>query len=378
MSFGCARPDGQILLALNISFFKVGEIKIRKASKQLSHISEATASLQGNAVFFRTVELDNRAQLRLTRSADGTESARILSCVYNPLNGDWAPRRTHLACVVDDICPSDYSVPLLSYQLRSLSVNTRQDFFNMKNLPWKLSRLGFKKISKLVSYRRGDMLNGYPLKQDEQSEERLFLAGDSDRPKLFSGVFSFAKAWSFNLHRGFSQRSQSLLIDDLALASLHDFQLRGLLKARRLGSLNREVTRRRRLHQTGSRTLRSEEDELGLPLFFSVNQKIDGNSLAFKLSLNPKSNSGPQGLAVRSACNRLMTHAIDALADSFVSAYKLEGQSVYFDLANDLSKFIARADSLKKGVLDDAAVYLNLTPNFLASSITHSMPSTSR
>ena len=366
------------MLAINIALMDIGDVKIRKSSKKLVNRSEAVASVERNSVLFRTVELENHAQLRLTRSADGTESARILSRVYNPLNGDWMPRRTHLARVVDDMCPSDYSVPLLAYQLRSLSVQTRQDFINMKNLPWKLSRLGFKKISKLLSYRRGDMLNGYPLKQDEKSEERLFLAGDSDRPRLFSGVLCSEKAWSFNLHRGFSPRSQSSLIDDLALASLHDFQLRGLLKARRLGSLNREVTRRRRLHQTGSRTLRSEEDELGLPLFFSVNQKIDGNSLAFKLSLNPKSHAGPQGLAVRSACNRLMTHAIDALADSFVSAYKLEGQSVYFDLADDLSKFISCTDSLKKGVLDDGAVYLNLTPNFLGSLNGRGLPPTKK
>ena len=310
------------------------------------------------------VPLTDGALLQLSKSPQGYESAKILVRTLVRRMREWNVVTPPFEALEDGIAPEDYGLAVLAHKIKQAS---RYNFFrsNLSRFAWKISRLGFKDTAGRLSWLLKEELNGYPIYQDIPGEGFLFVTGSPDNPRLFSGKLDQHSLWKFTLAHGLTEGSQEKLIDELALATLHDFRLRELFNTKALRELSLELSSRRQRHKTRGRPLRAWRTENTYPKFYQINTGRPKESFAYSLVLKVKASNGAQGLGKSGVCNNALIEAADRLADSFKGAYRVEGLEAQFELASDLMSFMELTKSRDRVFFStNPQVYLNVTDGF--------------
>ncbi len=310
------------------------------------------------------VNLPNGGILELFLDSNGQEHVQLIARKRRDRWREWTEITPRLRLIEDCVLQNDYAIPVLASQIKKAS---RYKYFNSPELSrfaWKLSRLGFKETAQRLSWTLKEPLNGYPIIPETPEQGFLFTAGSQEFPKLLSGELNYENQWDFKLLRGLSDGSQDKLVDDIALATVHDFTLRKLLSSPRFKELDIECSRRRQLHQTHERPLREWLPSQGYRHLFPVNRNLRKERLTYSLVLKVHASNSASGLGRKGVYNNAMVRAADEMADSFDGKYKVEGIEAYFELATDLMRFSQKVRLNYLGSLTDSQVYRNITKDF--------------
>ena len=310
------------------------------------------------------LELTHGALLELYRSPTGEEYAQIIARKRKTRWYEWKEITPRLITIEDGVTPDDCALGVLAYNIKKESKYKYFKSSELSRLAWKISRTGFKKTAKRLSWLLREPLNGYPINPATPDQGFVFLTGPQEMPTLLSGELAQENRWSFKLLRGFSDSSQEALLDDISLASLHDFNLRQLLTSSKFSQLGRESSRRRQLHQTKERPLREWHPRGGFRHHFAVNRNIKKERLTYSLILKVQAGNALAGAGKKGVYNNALVSAADNLADSFAGAYKVEGVEAHFELATDLMKFSQEVRKVHYTCLTDSQVYLNVSRDF--------------
>ena len=308
-------------------------------------------------------ELSEGGLLELGHQKNGREFVRIVRRKRKNRYYPWRLVTPNLEPVEDGIHPGNFALPLLAHKVKQASKSKFWNQAELSRLSWKLSRIGYKKTAKELSWLIKEPLNGYRLSIPDE-RQYLFLSGNEENPKFFTGAVSVETPWEFTLAKGFSASSQEQLLDDLALNSLHDRVFRGLIKGERFEKVERELTKRRHLHQAGKRPLREWNPANGYRHHFAVNRALKGETFAYSLILKVHANNPFTAAGRTGVLNNTMVEVVDELADTFDGTYKVEGVEAFFALATDLNLLLEKVKQRKRSALWDASVYLNITKGF--------------
>ena len=314
--------------------------------------------------FQECLELPNGGLFELYRDNKGREYAQLIARKRKGRWHEWKEITPRLSLLEDGVSRSDYSVAVLAYQIKKASKYKVFHPRELNRFAWKLSRLGFKKTAQRLSWVLKEPLNGYPIIPETPDKGFLFVIGSKEQPELISGELNLDNAWDFRLLRGLSNNSQELLLDDIALATVHDFTLRKLLAISRFPETHRETSRRRELHQAHERPLRNWLPTNGYRRLYAVNRHLKKERLTYSLVLKVHAGNGAAGAGKTGVYNNAMVKAADELTDTFDGKYKVEGVEAYFELATDLMKFSQKVRLNHLSSLTDSQVYLNITKDF--------------
>ena len=308
-------------------------------------------------------ELSKDGLLELGHQKNGREFVRIVRRKRRTRYHPWRLITPNLTPVEDGIHPGNFALPLLAYHVKQASKSKFWNQAELSRLSWKLSRIGYKKTAKELSWLIKEPLNGYKLCAPDE-RQYLFLSGSAEKPKFFTGTVSVETPWEFELTKGLSVNSQEQLLDDLALNSLHDRAFRGLIKGERFEKVEREITKRRRLHQSGRRPLREWNPSNGYRHHFAINRSLKKEAFAYSLTLKVHANNPFTGAGRTGVLNNTLVEVVDEFADIFSGAYKVEGIEAFFELATDLTLLLEHLKERKRSALLNASVYLNITKGF--------------
>ena len=176
-------------------------------------------------------ELSKDGLLELGHQKNGREFVRIVRRKRRNRYFPWRLVTPNLAPVEDGIHPGNFALPLLAHQVRQASKSKFWNQAELSRLSWKLSRIGYKKTAKELSWLIKEPLNGYQL---SIPDERQYLFLEMKKTQSFSLALYLSKRLGIRASGGLSASSQEQLLDDLALNSLHDRVFRGLIKGDRL------------------------------------------------------------------------------------------------------------------------------------------------
>ncbi len=310
------------------------------------------------------LELTHGALLELYRSPTGKEYAQIIARKRKTRWYEWREITPRLTTIEDGVSRNDYTMGVLAYNIHKASKFKYFKTSELSRLAWKISRRGFKETAQKLSWILQEPLNGYPIIPATPDQGFLFLSGSRDAPTILSGELAHENRWCFKLLRGFSIASQKALIDDISLASIHDFKIRKLLSASRFATIGTETAMRRELHHSQERPLREWLPRNGFRHHYSVNRDLKKERLTYSLVLKVHAGNALAGAGKKGAYNNALVKAADDLADSFSGSYKVEGVEAYFELATDLMKFSKEVRKASYSCLRDSQVYLNVTKDF--------------
>mgnify|MGYP001368669359 CR=1 FL=1 len=310
------------------------------------------------------LDLTSGAVLELYRSPQGREFAQIIARKRRSRWYEWTEITPRLTTIEDGVSQNDYTMGVLAYNIHKASKFKYFKTSELSRLAWKISRRGFKETAQKLSWILQEQLNGYPIIPATPDQGFLFLSGSQGAPTILSGELAHENRWCFKLLRGFSMASQDALIDDISLASIHDFKLRKLLSASRFATIGTETAKRRALHHSQERPLREWDPQNGFRHHYSVNRNLKKERLTYSLVLKVHASNAVSGAGVKGVYNNALVKAADELADSFSGAYKVEGIEEYFELATALMKFSKEVRKARYSSLRDSQVYLNVTKDF--------------
>lgn len=311
-----------------------------------------------------TLELTQGALLELYRDPKRREYAQIIARKRKHRWYEWVEVTPRLTSIQEGVSQNDYSLAVLAYQIKKASARKFYGCSELSRLPWKISRLGFKKTARKLSWLLQEPLNGYPITPETPDQGFLFLTGSRENPCIFSGELAHENRWDFKLLRGLTEISGEALLDDISRASIHDFELRKLLCRKRFAPLGNEISRRRELHQKKERHLREWMPSNGFRQHYSVNRHLKKESMKYALVLRVHAGNAITGAGKKGVYNNAMVSAADELADKFDGAYKVEGIEAHFELATDLVRFSQRVRLNNLDSLTGSQVYLNITRDF--------------
>ena len=311
-----------------------------------------------------TLELTNGALLELYRDSIGKEYAQIIARKRKSRWYEWREITPRLNAIEDCVLPNDYVVGLLAFNIKKESAYKNFRSSELSRLAWKISRAGFRYTARRLSLALQEPLNGYPIVPETPEQGFLFVADSKSDPVFISGDLPCENRWDFKLRRGLSAESQESLLDDIALATIHDFNLRELLRKKKYERLEIEAAERRKLHRSNERPLRQWTTSSGFRHHFAVNRNLKKEWLTYSLVLKVHAGNALTGAGKKGVLNNYMVSVADELADSFDGVYKIEGIEAYFELATDLVRFSQKLKRRRLGSLTDSQVYLNITKDF--------------
>ena len=107
----------------------------------------------------------------------------------------WRLVTPNLEPVEDGIHPGNFALPLLAHKVKQASKSKFWNQAELSRLSWKLSRIGYKKTAKELSWLIKEPLNGYRLSIPD-GRPYLFLSGNEENPKFFTGAVSVKRLGS--------------------------------------------------------------------------------------------------------------------------------------------------------------------------------------